>query len=77
MQNKKIIKIVLKPLKELMVLYLKLGVSVEDRAKKSKLDDEKFCGTKHWETNYNSSIKDPYQDTRGKRPAWSLHKPPY
>jgi hypothetical protein len=53
------------------------GVSDEDRAKKSKLDQDTFCGTKHWETNYNSVIKDPYADTRGKRPAWSLHKLPY
>jgi len=36
------------------------GVSEEDRKKKSKLDEDEFCGTKHWETNYNSVIKDPY-----------------
>lgn len=61
MQSKKIIKIVLKQLKVLMVkiIFIK-GVSEEDRLKKSKLDENKFCGTKHWETNYNSVIKDPY-----------------
>jgi hypothetical protein len=61
MQNKKIIKIVLKQLKVLMVkIIFIIGVSEEDRLKKSKLDENKFCGTKHWETNYNSVIKDPY-----------------
>jgi hypothetical protein len=61
MQSKKIIKIVLKQLKVLMVkIIFIIGVSEEDRLKKSKLDENKFCGTKHWETNYNSVIKDPY-----------------
>jgi len=36
-------------------------VPEEDRRNKSKLNEEKFCGTKHWETTYKSVIKDPYQ----------------